>query len=110
MELGLRTIDRHICCDSIIVIPFAEIIGLHLIAPSSAYFDIDFIKIVRKKDKAAHYPFSLSHFGNVLDATKEPLEIRMHGGGIVSLRKRELGSIGTIIDVFVVGKSPVTRL
>jgi len=34
----------------------------------------------------------------------------MHRWGIISFRERELGSIWTVIDIFVVGEGPFTRL
>ena len=110
MKLCLWIDYWYVLCDVVIENPFAEIICLNCRFSSSSTFPIDFVKIVREQNHTTHNTLSLSSLGHVFDPTKEELEIGMHRRRIIALGKGEFGSVRTVIDIFIVCKSPIARL
>ena len=109
VELGLRIRAWYVFPNTIIQNSFAKVVCLELITGTGG-FPVNLIEISGEQDHTADDPFTLRSLGNNFHTTEEEFEVGMHGRRIVSLRKGKLGSIGTVVDILIIGQSPITRL
>lgn len=110
VKLRLWACGRYILSHAVVENPFSKVVCLESVGERPSAFPIDLVEVIREQNHAAYDTLTLCSLRNNFDTTEEKLEIGMHGRGIVSLTKGELGSIGTIIDIFIVGKSPFAWL
>lgn len=70
---------------------------------------VNLIVIVRNQDRAGNDASARCNLCNNIHMTEQDIEVRPDLWGIARFCKGELGTLLTILDVFVIGDCPVGR-